>query len=120
MTGVANKPVMFTELGYTYRKYSTLEPWGGYGFSVVGPVGKEQLMVWPEQPVDFSERALAVKALHNAHEKLSSPMLNGILYWKLTTNKKHLEIEPFALHIGPGNNDSLQHALAKFLEPSGE
>lgn len=107
------QPVLFTELGYTWRKYSTVEPWGGFGFSVLGPDSNPELMVWQEQPTDYLERTWAVEALHTA-SKANPGVLAGILYWKLTTNPAHEAIEPFALVLGKPEQDPMQAALARF------
>jgi len=52
-----DKPVIFTEIGYTFRRYSTVEPWNHGGFTVVGWKGHDRkLVVWNEQPIDRGER----------------------------------------------------------------
>lgn len=138
--GVPHQPVIFTEMGYTYRRNSTLEPWAADGFSLL-PVEPEpgegpqevsetasetagatagtaeaprRLVVWQEQPVDYQERALAVRALWEAHRELPEPMLRGILYWKLSTVASHRDIEPFVLLISEGENDPLLTELQRF------
>ena len=111
---ITKKPVMFTELGYTFRKNSTLQPWSSGGFSVLGPYSKEKLMIWKEQPVNFRERELAIEALHATYEKIGKGLLGGILYWKLSSYSRHQQIEPFVLHIGPESNDRLRKALGRF------
>ena len=48
-----SKPVLFTEIGYTFRRYSTVEPWNHGGFTVVGwKTHDRRLVVWDEQPLD--------------------------------------------------------------------
>lgn len=114
--GLAQIPFLFTEIGYTFRRHSTVEPWAHGGFSVVGwGVKRRQLVVWDEQPVDYEERQLALSALETVHRKHRGE-LTGILYWKLSTLKQHEEIEPFVLHIGPDSTDPLQPTLAEFAE----
>ncbi|MEE8524774.1 MAG: hypothetical protein V3T72_12640, partial [Thermoanaerobaculia bacterium] len=54
-----DQPVIFTEMGYTYRLNSTLEPWADDGFSLIRFDGREQPIVWRKQPESFEERALA-------------------------------------------------------------
>ena len=54
-------PVLFTEMGYTWHRNSTLEPWAHTGFALI-PVGsshaeERQLVVWLDQPEDLNERA---------------------------------------------------------------
>jgi hypothetical protein len=111
---VAGMPIVFTEIGYTFRRHSTVEPWSHGGFSVVGWKGrKHQLVVWDEQPIDYAERSLALEGLRRAHESLDSS-LTGILYWKLSTDRAHEEIEPFVLHVGADSDDPLQTVLAGF------
>ncbi len=110
-----HKPLLFTELGYTYRKNTTLEPWQSVGFSILGDPGHEQLLAWKHQPSWPKERALAVNALQ---EVVRSQQINlqGILYWKLTTHDYHLEVEPFALHLRIEKPDALQEALVNMVE----
>ena len=109
-----NNPVIFTELGYTYRKNSTIEPWGAAGFSVLGDSSNSHLMVWDEQEVDQTERAMAVNTLYKTHLK-KPDLLKGILYWKLTTKDYHIPIEPFVLHISEEQTDTLQEELIRFV-----
>ncbi len=118
--GLHGRSLLFTELGYTARRNSTLEPWADTGFSIVKtPAGEERLLVWQDQEPDFKERALAVRALYEAHRELAEPMLGGILYWKLSTVESHKEIEAFLLSIGGPSEDPLAEELRRFLE-SGE
>lgn len=112
---LAEKPILFTEIGYIRRTSTTLEPWSGFGFSVVGSKDKERLLIWNEQALDDAERAFAVEALHEVVRHGGEPLI-GILYWKLTTQRAHVEIEPFVLVIGDKPVDPLQTALLKFLE----
>lgn len=93
--GLADKAVLFTELGYTRRRGSTLEPWSSQGFSVVGSERDPELIVWNAQHEDLNERALAVRALDKA--VAGSPLFRGALYWKLSTIPSHKDIEPFVL-----------------------
>jgi hypothetical protein len=122
---VASQPVIFTELGYTWRAQSTLEPWSDTGFSLVStptrlPDGspgkpKEELIVWREQPKNLEERAAAVRALYQAHSELEKPILRGILYWKLSSHTYHEEVESFLVHIGGPSKDPILPALRLFL-----
>ncbi len=126
-------PVMFTEIGYTYRANSTLEPWAADGFSLLpeaspGEVRQVEesettesdsprnLVIWQDQPVDLEERALAVRALRHAHEGLDEPFLRGLLYWKLSTEPAHFREEPFVLLIDEGRHDPLLMELQGFVE----
>jgi hypothetical protein len=93
------KQIIFTELGYTFRKNSTVAPWASDGFSFVEEFDPPQLFVWKNQKIDFSERALALLALKNISDK-NPNLLKGLLYWKLSTQKSHLEIEPFVHILG--------------------
>ena len=108
------KPVVFTELGYVARVNSTIEPWAASGFSVLPTSEGETLVVWEDQPEDLEERALAVRALVDAHRELETAILEGLLYWKLSSIPAHREIEPFALIIGEGEEDPLLPALRRF------
>lgn len=131
-------PIVFTELGYTPRRDGTLAPWAGDGMTVVWtpplemneagePLGEgeKRALVWAEQPVDRLERALAVEALHNVHEaraaaakgqEVTRGPLRGILYWKLSTQPSHRDIEPFVLILGDSPPDPLLTALQSFRQ----
>lgn len=112
--GLENHPVVFTELGYVPRTGATLAPWAGDGYSVVyGEDEEPRVVLWPDQPRDREERALAVEALHTAHRRYADPFLRGILYWKLSTVASHAEIEPFVLLLDSGQ-DPLLDALRQF------
>ncbi|MEM1205526.1 MAG: hypothetical protein AAGN66_20010 [Acidobacteriota bacterium] len=118
-------PVIFTEMGYTFRAESTLEPWAHTGFSLIqGPTrnsdgsdspAEERLVVWEEQPDRLEERALAVRALYEAHRDLNTPFLRGILYWKLSSHEYHKEHEAFMVHIGASTGDPVLPELRRFL-----
>ncbi len=113
--GIANMPFLFTELGYTFRRHSTVEPWAHGGFSVVGWKGKRrQLVVWEEQPIDYDERRLALEGLRAAHRQRQSGLI-GILYWKLSTDPGHESIEPFVACVGRDSADRLPQELSRFV-----
>ncbi len=107
------KPIIFTELGYINREFSTVEPWAGFGFSVVGYSFYQELVIWGKEKFDYRERNLAMNALFNV-VKEKKINLEGLLYWKLTSHDYHMPYEPFALHMTPDAKDSLQLTLAKF------
>jgi hypothetical protein len=107
-------PILFTELGYTYHRNSTLAPWEQGGYSILLDYSPPKLMLWSEEPLDFIERALAVRALHTTHRQNPQTHLQGILYWKLTTQHDQLPIEPFSLYIGPNTQDPLLSQLRLF------
>ncbi len=115
---VWRQPVLFTELGYTMRRGSTFRPWTQDGFDVVASETGERLVVWDQQPIDLGERALAVRALRNIHQRIGTP-LQGILYWKLSTRRPHREIEPFVLLIDPRSEDPLLRELTLFNRKTG-
>ena len=125
---VTDRPVLFTELGYTFRVNSTIEPWAADGFSLLGGADAPDLMLWEERGVDYQERALAVRALRHAATEVQAEdaasatdpddrhtLLGGILYWKLSTLKEHEQIEPFVLILGPDPPDPLLAELLGFL-----
>lgn len=119
--GLANLPVIFTEMGYTYRANSTLHPWADTGFAVIPAADpqaepKERLIVWRDQPDNLQERALAVRALFNSHRQLTEPFLEGILYWKLSTIPGHKDIESFLLLIDETSDDPLIDELQRFVD----
>lgn len=111
--GISDKPILFTELGYTNYLDCTLESWKGAGFSIAGAGKKEKLIIWQEQPKFPQERIWAVESLHKALQK-TDISLAGILYWKLTTHDYLLKEEPFALHFHQTSMDYLQDALLNF------
>ena len=112
-----DKPVIFTEMGYTFRARSTVHPWADEGFALIpGPSGAGELIVWRDQPERFEERAWAVRALWQAHSELDSPLLAGILYWKLSSHDYHFGDESFVVHIGPGSDDPILPELRRFVE----
>ena len=112
--GLAGVPLLFTEIGYTFRRYSTVEPWNHGGFTVVGWKGhRRRLVVWGEQPIDRGERELALRALLAVHREQPA-RLRGLLYWKLSTDEEHERIEPFVLHIGEDSLDPSVPVLAGF------
>ncbi len=124
--GFVDKPVLFTEIGYTYRANSTVHPWAGDGFSLLENGDAGRVMIWGDQPQDFTERATALRALNSAMRKLDDRMqserrdgearlLTGLLYWKLSTEPAHHEIEPF-VHILNAANDPLGEELRRFRE----
>ena len=125
--GLSESPLIFTEMGYTYRRHSTLEPWADTGFSMIyhpttlpdGSQGEPEkhVIVWREQPDDFQERALAVRALHEAHSRLENPFLRGISYWKLSSHDYHKDVESFMVHVGEDSEDPILPELRRFLEP---
>lgn len=106
-------PVLFTELGYIPKEDCTIMPWKGFGFSIVHTPIKKHLIVWKEQPDNFTERALAMKALREVNEK--HHLLQGILYWKLTSFSSHLNIEPFAMYLNTELPDSMWMEMVGFL-----
>ncbi len=117
--GLGGKPVIFTEMGFTYRAKSTINPWADEGFALVdGPGAGKRAVVWRDQPVRYEERAWAVRALWQAHSELTRPFLEGILYWKLSSHDYHLDDESFMVHIGSGSDDPALPELRRFLGPS--
>ncbi|MEM8963051.1 MAG: hypothetical protein AAGD38_16325 [Acidobacteriota bacterium] len=116
LLGAADHPVIFTEMGFTFRANSTLEPWQSNGVSMFETLdGDSELIVWQDQPVRFSERAMAVHALHRADSERSNPLLDGILYWKLSTVPSHRDHEPFLVLLDDGPfEDPILEALRGF------
>ncbi len=119
-------PVIFTEMGFTYRAKSTLRPWAHEGFALIpsptlladgspGPT-EETAVVWADQPERLEERAWAVRALWQAHTELETPFLNGILYWKLSSHAYHRGDEAFMVHIGKGSDDPVLPELRRFAD----
>lgn len=111
--GLQNKPIVFTEMGYTFRRNSTVSPWESSGFSIEGQSSRT-LMIWEAQPTDLDERAESVRSLRRVSQAIAPKMLAGILYWKLSTLAEHRIIEPFVLIVGLDTVDPLQSALLQF------
>ena len=102
---IAEQPLFFTELGYTFRKDSSVEPWSYSGKSVIEFDEVPTLIEWEKQPIDYQERLACLKALKNAVQLPENSFFRGLLYWKLSTYMEHEEIEPFDMHIGDGTVD---------------
>lgn len=101
------KPLLFTELGYTYYKGASLEPWSGFGYSVVISEDEtyDELIVWNQQKYQPEERAIAITCLYDVVQERSI-LLQGVLYWKLTTMSEQLSIEPFAMLLPKFGGDT--------------
>ena len=113
--GVAENRVLFTELGYVRRANSTIQPWEAHGFAVLPSSEGPKLMIWEDQPADLLERAQAVRGLWEANREFSGDMLAGILYWKLSTEPSHRDVEPFVLLVGErADDDPLLPAMQRF------
>jgi hypothetical protein len=112
--GWGEKPILFTELGYVYRRDSTIQPWAATGFSVLPSAEGEKLIVWEDQPIDHAERALAVRALRAANRQVDGRPLVGILWWKLSSQRYHFDDEPFVLIIHETSYDPLIEELRRF------
>lgn len=106
-------PVIFTELGYIYRENCTVMPWEGFGFSIAYTGLNRNLIIWQEELESLTERALAIKALHETNEKYG--LLQGLLYWKLSTYPPHREVEPFVMIVDSAGTDPMQGELLKFV-----
>lgn len=101
-------PVLFTELGYTRRRHSTLHPWAQDGFALFG----DQLVVWTEEPSEPTERAAALTALRNVAVCDHIDWFAGLLYWKLSSWPDQQAVEPFAIVLDA--QDPAEEALAAF------
>ncbi len=112
---IEHLPVVFTEIGLTYRANSTIETWADQGFAMVrrsrdAAHDDTELIVWRSQPEDLTERALAVQALADVSHRLAFP-LRGLLYWKLSSRDYHREVESFVALIGQDEEDPILPAL---------
>ncbi len=92
-----NKKIIFTELGYTFKEGSTIAPWASTGYSLDESLEEPKIIFWSKQKENYEERTKAINSLKIVNEEYSK-ILNGILYWKLSTIKSHIDIEPF-VHI---------------------
>ncbi len=128
---IGDMPVIFTEMGYTFRARSTVHPWADEGFALIpGPgadgVPRDHVVVWRDQPERFEERAWAVRALWQAHSELEPTLpaaaskrdrlLEGILYWKLSSHDYHFDDESFMVYVGADSDDPILPELRRFLE----
>ena len=105
---LSNTPFLFTELGYTGRRGSTIQPWAGAGFAVLdGGGASSDMVVWDEQQGAPLERAWAVRGLRLALARQQPGVLAGLLYWKLSTVAGHRQVEPFVLVLGERPPDPL-------------
>lgn len=109
-----NKPIFFTEIGYTKKQGCTMAPWGGEGYTLLSNDSLDSLVVWKEAVDKPSERIMAVDALREVVKKQKIPLI-GINYWKLTSHAYHEGYEPFMLYINEQEKDGLQSSLSKFL-----
>lgn len=101
-------PIVFTELGYTFRDKCTMAPWAHDEFSVIEFQDTSELIVWYDQGENREERIQALKALRTCLGKREEGVeLRGILYWKLSTFAEHSDIEDFLLHVGKESEDPL-------------
>lgn len=111
---ITDKPLFFTELGYTKKENCTTAPWKGYGYSLLSNNDFDTLVIWEDTKNKPQERKLALDALYDVVNKDSIP-LEGISYWKLSTHHYHEKNEAFMLHINHKLTDSLQYSLSQFL-----
>ncbi len=107
------REVLFTELGYTRRSGVTVAPWGSSGLVPIWDPPRKELLIWSQQPMDDSERALAVRALFSAWHADDLP-LAGLFYWKLSSRLDLRRYEPFMLYLGPEAGDPLYEAVGRF------
>ena len=111
---ITDKPVIFTELGYARWENSTIEPWAYRGFSLVNNDNQNTVVVWSEQTLNLQERAIAFESLQNTLKQHHPDLLNGLLYWKLSTQPEQTKIEPYVLILD--DTDPLQKILMQFAE----
>jgi hypothetical protein len=113
--GLDDRRVLFTEIGYVARANATLRPWAADGVSVERSGAGERLVSWADEPPDRAERTAAVSALRRVHREMGGELLAGLLYWKLSTDPGHRDIEPFVLVLEQGAGaDPLLTELARF------
>ena len=114
-----SQEVLFTELGYTRWRGVTVAPWSSQGFIPLwdpeGELAKDRAFFWSAQPIEPSERALAIRALHRVWSQDPS-RLAGILYWKLSSLIDLQRFEPFMLYLGERGADPLYQELTRFSE----
>ena len=114
--------------GWTSKAASTVRPFSYQRVEVletVPPSGPSAAPVltcvhWATAPEDPFERVRALEALVRVVEQGAFPTLRGFTLWKLTTNPKHRNLEPFAVVIpsdsGPiSDNDEIDIADRAYL-----
>jgi len=104
------KPILFTELGYTQRRHSTVKPWAQSGFMLNG----NDLLIWEDQRPDTAERAAALRALRQVSRCERPSILQGILYWKLSSWPDQRAVEPFVVVLD--GRDPAQDILQSFIK----
>lgn len=109
-----DKPIYFTEIGYTQKGGCTLAPWGGEGYTLLSENTIDSLIIWKEVPDKPSERIMAMDALYEVVQTNRIPLV-GLNYWKLTSHAYHEGYEPFMLYINKEEKDELQSSIARFL-----
>lgn len=102
------QPVLFTELGYTRRRNSTVHPWAQSGFAAFG----NQLLIYEDEPLAPEERARALTALRQVALCGAKDWFAGLLYWKLSSWPDQQAVESFAVVLGTG--DPAETALSSF------
>ncbi|MEM7675554.1 MAG: hypothetical protein AAF449_06080 [Myxococcota bacterium] len=102
-------PILFTELGYTRRRHSTVKPWAQNGFMLTD----EELLIWEDQRPDIEERAAALRALRRVSTCERPDILTGVLYWKLSSWPDQRSVEPFVVVLD--GEDPAQDILKSFL-----
>ncbi|MEM9399927.1 MAG: hypothetical protein AAF984_06930 [Verrucomicrobiota bacterium] len=108
------KPVIFTELGYTSRENTTVEPWSYTGKSVVEINETFQLVDWKNQSVSYVERHKALLALKEVAMLPENEFFRGLLYWKLSSIPEHDQIEPYVIYVGRDTVDPAMRCLRDF------
>jgi len=122
-------PVMFFELGWTRKAASTVRPFSYQRVEVLetvptGGIGAEPVLTcvhWATAPEDPFERVRAMEALERVVKQGAFPTLKGFTLWKLTTNPRHRNVEPFAVVIPSGmdgisDNDKIDTADHAYLQ----
>lgn len=109
-----DKPIFFTEIGYTKKQDCTLAPWGGEAYTLLSTDVFDTLIIWKDAPEKPKERIMAMEALYQVVTDKKVPLI-GLNYWKLTSHAYHEGYEPFMLYINEDEADGLQSALSRFL-----
>lgn len=110
--GILDRPVFFTELGYSPYSGSAVTPWSGDGFSLVRDSRKDSLFFWRNQKKDTTERNLAVKTLVQSVRQSNFP-LQGVLYWKFATQEFNVAEDPFSLKLEANSPGYIQRTLVE-------
>ncbi len=111
---IKDKKVIFSELGYTFKEGSSIAPWASNGYSLDESHENPKIIFWKQQEENYFERIQAIEALATVTAGYTNT-LAGVLYWKLSTIKSHIEIEPFVHILDYDRDKDFTKSLIKLM-----